>query len=986
MGLFSKDEPLTAATVRSFDRIPDRPAVDALRDGDLWRIYRCVPEVHYAVNQQARLIGRLDWRVEGDGQELADGDEIMRKAFGADLRSLSVMAGIHLQVVGRYWLVRAPGTNGRNGWQIMNSPMTSEQKKVAEKADVLVEVMIEDPAIPGRADSPVAAVRDIATELILTRAQARATARSRTAQTMMVLYPKEGAGPNAKKFEDGLANVVTAPLSDEKAESVAVPNIVGFPADFIEKWRVLDLTGPIDDKLHDRIERLIRQLAIGLDMAPSVLLGLEDSNQWSAYASLEDNWLGHVEPLAAPVGQSFAEALTKAAQINRDRIEVVPDPAPLLRRRPPISDVITAAQLGIVTFEWAAEQLGAPVDAVGPRTTAQEEVTAGTTPTGGEPSVETSQNRQLTTGAGSPTTAAAPPGVDGARLADIDEQAYTSLEDLIRDIAERALEKLGAKIRSMAQGRNMDLPDDIPNADLARQFTGVIPNAQATIEQVATDAISKVSRVIERAQGRLRALGIEVPPEPEPEGLSAAQAAFITAVAATVGAQQAGGTGIADAWQAAREVATIAGGGEPQDFRQAASGIALAASTMDIIRRDFGVEPPTGPGSHRWLHLYQGPDPHPVHLSLKDALFNGVSVFAGGYEAFPGDHAGAVAADTIVSGPRALAAALRYRHGPMVELSTARGKQLTITPDHPVLTQRGWVQAGELEVSDHLVGGSFLESASPLVPDVAEADATAHDVLRALWLTPGVRASAVPVSAEQLDGEPVTDPDVAVVLADHDLGVGGQATVGEPAGHEELGRADVAGAVPVARDGGALQRLLAVRAPSLGLVRRGGSGFALLGGDGGVADDLLLPRSAFGDALVGQERVDRDTGDVVRPGQFQDARALAVLAHDAFNVQVTPGAFPGGPEAEVGKAPVDGGLSEAHGSGDLGAEHPGLVEFDQVRGVRLVPDWQGHVLDFQTLGSWYTGNGITVHNCQCIAAPADLVTVRTGWSQLQPQN
>src|SRR3990170_5764922 len=143
MGLFSKDEPLTAATVRSFDRIPDRPVVDVLRDGDLWRIYRCVPEVHYAVNQQARLVGRLDWRVESEGEEVPEGDEIMRRAFGNDLRSISVMAAIHLQVVGRFWLVRAPGRRGRQQWQILNSPLSSQQKKIAEQADVLVEVVIE---------------------------------------------------------------------------------------------------------------------------------------------------------------------------------------------------------------------------------------------------------------------------------------------------------------------------------------------------------------------------------------------------------------------------------------------------------------------------------------------------------------------------------------------------------------------------------------------------------------------------------------------------------------------------------------------------------------------------------------------------------------------------------------------------------------------------------------------------------------------------
>jgi hypothetical protein len=393
MGLFSKDEPLTAATVRSFDRIPDRPVVDALRDGDLWRIYRCVPEVHYAVNQQARLLGRLDWRVEGDGEEVPEGDEIMRQAFGADLRSTSVMAGIHLQVVGRYFLARVQGETGQV-WRILNSPITTEQKKIAETADVLVEVVIEDPAIPGRADSPVAAVRDIAAELILTRAQARAAARSRTAQTMLVLYPKEGAGPNPKKFEDDFAYTVASPLSDEKAEAVAVPNVVGFPADFIEKWKVLDLTGPIDEKLHDRIDRLIRQLAIGLDMSPSILLGLEDANQWSAYAALEDNWLGHVEPLAAPVGQGYAEALTKAARIDRNRIEVVPDPSPLLRRRPPTSDVIQAAQLNIVQPWWAAEQLGAPEDAWGDGVARQETAPA-PEDTDPEP-VEPDEPRQIT--------------------------------------------------------------------------------------------------------------------------------------------------------------------------------------------------------------------------------------------------------------------------------------------------------------------------------------------------------------------------------------------------------------------------------------------------------------------------------------------------------------------------------------------------------------------------------------------------------------
>ena len=276
-------------------------------------------------------------------------------------------------------------------------------------------MVIEDPSIPNRADSPVAAIRDIATELILTRAQARATARSRTAQTMLVLYPKEGAGPNPTKFENDFAKVVTEPLSDEKSAFVATPNMIG-SADFIEKWRVLDLTGPIDDNLHERIDRLIhrpRDRPRHRAVDPARPGGL---NQWSAYASLEDNWLGHVEPLAAPVGQAFAEGLTKAANIDRDRIEVIPDPAPLLRRRPAISDVIAAAQLGIVTFAWAAEQMGAPDDAVGDGYPAGGDTRPGCRDgragAGAAPEV-----RQITGGPTTPRTAAHTPThtIDGAR-------------------------------------------------------------------------------------------------------------------------------------------------------------------------------------------------------------------------------------------------------------------------------------------------------------------------------------------------------------------------------------------------------------------------------------------------------------------------------------------------------------------------------------------------------------------------------------------
>lgn len=656
MGLFrNADEPITAATVRSFDRIPNHPRT-SLIDTDLWHIYRCVPEVHYAVNQQARLVGRLDWRVSINGEEVEDSEELMRQAFGNDLRGITVYAGIHLQVAGQFYLIRLPGADRRGArWRIIRSPLPHDQKKVAEAANAVVQVVVEDPALSDRADSPVMAVKDIATELILTRAQARATARNRTAQLMTVLYPKEGAGPDPAAFERKIAKVMTDPLSDEKSSSVAVPNLIGWPSQYIDGWKTLDLTGPIDEKLHERVDRLIRQLAVGLDITPSLLLGLEDSTHWTAWASQEDNWLGHVEPLAAPIGQAMSAAIAMVTNTDPDAIEITPDPAPLLKRRPAITDVLTAWESGLVSDEWAREQLGAPETEAGP---GRPQITAGndmTTDQGqqtanAEPLIEVSERRQITAGSGraQPTTAAVGAQgveIDGRRLAEIDEQAYASFQDLVQDIADRVLEKLGARVRSLLQGRpGVGGVSNLSNIELARQYAGEIPNAEATLTQTVQDALARVLRIITRAQGRVRAMGVEIPTSTaeDPRVIGAGEA-FLAAVVAVVGAIRGGGTGTAEASMAARQIATIAGGGEASDFGGAVSGIALAASTMEVIRRDHLLVPAQGAEGgtlYRWLHLYQGLHPHPVHLSLKDALVDQIPVFAGGFLAFPGDHAG----------------------------------------------------------------------------------------------------------------------------------------------------------------------------------------------------------------------------------------------------------------------------------------------------------------------------------------------------------
>jgi len=59
--------------------------------------------------------------------------------------------------------------------------------------------------------------------------------------------------------------------------------------------------------------------------------------------------------------------------------------------------------------------------------------------------------------------------------------------------------------------------------------------------------------------------------------------------------------------------------------------------------------------------------------------------------------------DTLVSGAMVRAAHRRWYEGAMVEIVTQRGRSLSATPNHPMLTRRGWVGAGLLREDDDLI-------------------------------------------------------------------------------------------------------------------------------------------------------------------------------------------------------------------------------------------------------------------------------------------
>lgn len=293
----------------------------------------------------------------------------------------------------------------------------------------------------------------------------------------------------------------------------------------------------------------------------------------------------------------------------------------------------------------------------------------------------------------------------------------------------------------------------------------------------------------------------------------------------------------------------------------------------------------------------------------------------GGFDlAFPGDPTGppqeiiqCVIGSTQVDWPgQAIQGSTsRIQDGPFVQLITAEGHDLTVTPNHPVLTPEGYVPAGLLRP-----GKSVLASSNSESPDVDH----------------------VPTSAEQVHG--------ALRKAGHAERVMG--TRMDFHGDGANSEVEVVGAYghlpedPNTHRLGQLQKL------------------ALFG-----SSNRKAPLSGLGAAVVLRQPIPghplmRTTRSLVsRPSQ----RAPFRSGHSAESesVGLTAGSdF----QAQLIQAPDDGRTAESDFPAHLQyALAAGMAPAEIVQVNRFTGSHR--VYNLSTSDHWFTGNGIALHNCRC---------------------
>lgn len=332
---------------------------------EAWRIWDKLGEIHYPTTQIARLISRLDWNTDPEF-------DLIGFFENPGLAEVTRTLALNLIVGGEAWLTtelsqeagQSPElfVESPNEWRVYSIVQPNLNSKLSQ-VGVRIRVWTPDPRNSDQADSGVRAAIAPANELIALQNLALAQIHSRLSAGILLrpntrtpLVDEDGSPID---FTQMLHDSMQAAINDTSSASALMPIDVEVPADEIEFWTHLTFTRPYDERIDERMERVIRRIALALDIWPELLLGVADINHWGSWFLSEDTWRASTAPLAMQVAQAMEMAVK---EVTGREITIEPDPAVLLARRSSVRDALNAAWIGGVGLKYIREVIGASED------------------------------------------------------------------------------------------------------------------------------------------------------------------------------------------------------------------------------------------------------------------------------------------------------------------------------------------------------------------------------------------------------------------------------------------------------------------------------------------------------------------------------------------------------------------------------------------------------------------------------------------------
>jgi hypothetical protein len=372
---------------------------------------------------------------------------------------------------------------------------------------------------------------------------------------------------------------------------------------------------------------------------------------------------------------------------------------------------------------------------------------------------------------------------------------------------------------------------------------------------------------------------------------------------------------------------------------------------------------------------FQGEHTAPILIIMEEA----VGVAGHIWEASDGlmTHPDCIPNGGVVAGSLIEGCSKRWYEGEVIEIRTALGN-LTVTENHPVLTDKGWVAAALVQKGDDVFRCADAERMCAVIaPDDYQVPTLIEEIPTAM----GRSGEHLQCWGErhQFHGDG-RQGKVDIIRAARPLRRGFDPTLLEPREHLRFTRVDLGASLLGERDTAPMLKALPLSARSA--MRGGRDGAALFGRKTVVPDPVSLLDGAKLDTEALQTRRGGAGADAVSTRERRGAFASVVTCDENRRVRRNPGlgeTSGGTTPARFHTGPLESGVDGHAFHTELGSEllgaFPGLVTRDQVIEVRRRP-YRGHVYNLQSRLGWFVCDDYIIKNCRllCIANPTDEAT------------
>lgn len=327
-------------------------------------------------------------------------------------------------------------------------------------------------------------------------------------------------------------------------------------------------------------------------------------------------------------------------------------------------------------------------------------------------------------------------------------------------------------------------------------------------------------------------------------------------------------------------------------------------------------------------------------------------------------HPNCLPGDSLVfAGSGVSAASKRWFDGDVIIIRTASNRELSATPNHPVLTPIGWKAIGLIAKGDDVICDGSRDWSRGAGTYDENVPAMIHEIADAVFRSGEMKSMPVPVSAPHFHGDGI-DGDVAYIGAFRDLKPKSHADLFKMRPKIALVMADVMGRLST-RIRSIHKLIKSSLSSTSGLVRGGYLRFSSV-----IAH--LRPLECFGGRMVTNFHAGFDQSFSNGISGYASAARYGFLAFSG-NVRIDAPSklrvVDFAPRHHVGSEnPGDDLVSDAKLARDICDGATGPVFSDKVVSV-VVKKFAGHVYNLQTGNGSYIAQGIVTHNCRCILTP-----------------